>query len=335
MSRKSHAQLDREIAEALGRTPRMQVTRTHSTKLPDPWLPRSKEDLQEITSTAGLMEIAAAVTRELKKSGMTWGDTSRARGRNVRIWSSGTSIRFEVPSRYQGHPSDAQAIVELILVGPERSLTTVGPFAGDQHYDKRFGEAMEQRVRQVLKTLKAGSTKTSAGARSHATTKEVTPAKFTASIRLKGAPAAMQTREFKHRAEAQAWLDQQREIADRRGWGGYVFELTEQGEIKRKGRSGSRSHATVEAGRAKETPALMTYARKLGLKTYVENGRIKVEGTNAIGKMKKIWAAIGADVELDHDGPKSKSWTAKIDGELVGTILHDKSNSFTYSYSVA
>ncbi len=50
----------------------------------------------------------------------------------------------------------------------------------------------------------------------------------TASIRLSGAPTPMQTREFKHRGEAQAWLDQQREIADRRGWGGYRFELTPQ-----------------------------------------------------------------------------------------------------------
>jgi hypothetical protein len=55
----------------------------------------------------------------------------------------------------------------------------------------------------------------------------------TASIRLSGAPAAMQTREFKHRADAQAWLDQQREIADRRGWHGYRFELTEQCKINK------------------------------------------------------------------------------------------------------
>lgn len=125
------------------RTRGRQARQAHATA----WVPRP----EEITSTAGLMEIAAAVAHELKRSGMTWGDTSRARGRNVRIWSSGTSVRFEVPSRYQGHPSDAQAIVDLVLVGPDRSLTRVGPFAGDSFYDKRFGEAMEQRVRQVLR----------------------------------------------------------------------------------------------------------------------------------------------------------------------------------------
>lgn len=59
---------------------------------------------------------------------------------------------------------------------------------------------------------------------------------FIASIRLEGAPSPMQSREFKHRADAQTWLNQQREIADRRGWGGYKFELTEQYEVKRKGR---------------------------------------------------------------------------------------------------
>ena len=47
-----------------------------------------------------------------------------------------------------------------------------------------------------------------------------------ASIRLAGAGAPMQTREFKHRADAQTWLDQQRQVADRRGWSGYKFELT-------------------------------------------------------------------------------------------------------------
>jgi hypothetical protein len=71
---------------------------------------------------------------------------------------------------------------------------------------------------------------------SHATRKSPVEAKFTASIRLSGAPAAMQTREFKHRVDAQTWLDQQREIADRRGWSNYRFELTEQHEVKRKGR---------------------------------------------------------------------------------------------------
>jgi hypothetical protein len=111
------------------------------------------------------MEIAAAVARELKRSGMTWGDTSRARGRDVRIWSSGTSIRFVVSSGYQGQGSDEQAIVNLNLVGPDRSNTSVGPFAGDSHYDKRFGEAMEQRVRQVLKTFKDGAIKSSSSLR--------------------------------------------------------------------------------------------------------------------------------------------------------------------------
>lgn len=136
-TKKSPAQLQREIDDVLDKR------RSHAIA----WTPRS----EEVTSTAGLMKIAAAVARELKQSGMTWGDTSRGRGRAVRIWSSGSSVRFEVPSRFQGAPSDAQAIVDLHLVGPDRSNTSVGPFAGDMHYDKRFGEAMEQRVRQVLK----------------------------------------------------------------------------------------------------------------------------------------------------------------------------------------
>jgi hypothetical protein len=128
--------LQREIDDVLTKTS------AHATA----WTERPGE----VTSTAGLMAIAAAVARELKRSGMTWGDTSRERGRTVRIWSSGSSIRFEVSSRYQGHPSDAQAIVDLILVGRDRSKTRVGPFAGDAHYDKRCGEAMEERVRQAL-----------------------------------------------------------------------------------------------------------------------------------------------------------------------------------------
>ena len=136
-TKKSPAQLQREIDDVLGKRS------SHASA----WTPRS----DDVTSTAGLMKIATAVARELKQSGMTWGDTSRARGRAVRIWSSGTSVRFEVPSRFQGAPSDSQAIVELLLVGPDRSKTSVGPFAGDTHYDKRFGEAMEERVRQVLK----------------------------------------------------------------------------------------------------------------------------------------------------------------------------------------
>lgn len=53
---------------------------------------------------------------------------------------------------------------------------------------------------------------------------------FVASIRLDGAPAAMQTREFKQHSDAQRWLDQQREIADRRGWRGYRFELKRKGQ---------------------------------------------------------------------------------------------------------
>lgn len=64
-----------------------------------------------------------------------------------------------------------------------------------------------------------------------------------ATIRLAGAPAPMQEREFKHRADAERWLDQQREIADRRGWGGYRFELVERpGSVR-------SAHAT------KRTPA--------------------------------------------------------------------------------
>ncbi|HSX23282.1 MAG TPA: hypothetical protein VLE97_10965 [Gaiellaceae bacterium] len=76
------------------------------------------------------------------------------------------------------------------------------------------------------------------GSRAHATrhATKTDPVKcvYTASIRLAGAPRPMQTREFKHRADAQAWLDQQREIADRRGWGGYKFELAEKCKIARK-----------------------------------------------------------------------------------------------------
>src|SRR5574342_1325144 len=71
-----------------------------------------------------------------------------------------------------------------------------------------------------------------ARSRSHATKKDdPVVCKVVASIRLSGAPARMQTREFKHRADAQRWLDQQREIADRRGWSGYRFELTEKCEV--------------------------------------------------------------------------------------------------------
>ena len=136
-TKKSPRQLQREIDDVLSNRS------AHATV----WTPRS----EEVTSTAGLMKIAEAVARELKQSGMTWGDSSRARGRAVRIWNSGTSVRFEVPGRFQGAPSDAQAIVDLHLVGPDRARTSVGPFAGDTHYDKRFGEAMEERVRQVLK----------------------------------------------------------------------------------------------------------------------------------------------------------------------------------------
>lgn len=62
------------------------------------------------------------------------------------------------------------------------------------------------------------------------------PPTVVVSIRLSGLPAPMQTREFKRRADSQAWLDQQREIAGRHCWRGYRFELTETCEAERKGR---------------------------------------------------------------------------------------------------
>lgn len=124
------AQLDREIAEALSK--RGTATRD-----------------DEVTDTGGLMKIADAIARKLRDSGLTWGDTSTKHGRNVRVSSSGTQVRFTVPARYQG-ASGEQCIVDLILVGPNRSITKVGPFAGDQYYDAKFGTAMEQRVRQLL-----------------------------------------------------------------------------------------------------------------------------------------------------------------------------------------
>ena len=121
---KSPAQLQREIDEAL--------TRSHALT------PRP----EEVTSTAGLMAIASAVARQLR--GTTWKD------QHVRVSSSGTQVRFTTPSRYQGYPSDHECIVDLLLVGPSRSIMKTQPFAGAQGYDKKFGEAMEQRVRQVL-----------------------------------------------------------------------------------------------------------------------------------------------------------------------------------------
>jgi hypothetical protein len=59
---------------------------------------------------------------------------------------------------------------------------------------------------------------------------------YVASIRLSGAPKAMQTRDFKSRSDAQRWLDQQREIAERRGWGAYRFELAEECEVTKRRR---------------------------------------------------------------------------------------------------
>lgn len=56
----------------------------------------------------------------------------------------------------------------------------------------------------------------------------------------------MQEREFKHRADAERWLDQQREIADRRGWGGYRFELVERPGIVRSSHATKKSPAQLE-----------------------------------------------------------------------------------------
>jgi hypothetical protein len=108
-------------------------------------------------------------------------------------------------------------------------------------YDKAEAEAMAEEQAHEAASRFVGDwnvhvTKGLSGGRSHATTKQrakTIECMVTASIRLSGAPAAMQTREFKHRADAQAWLDQQREIADRRGWHGYRFELTEQCKINK------------------------------------------------------------------------------------------------------
>lgn len=89
---------------------------------------------------------------------------------------------------------------------------------------------------RVALALRSSGTNPSRARRSHATTKrraDPVECKVTASIRLSGAPAAMQTREFKRRSDAQTWLDQQREIADRRGWSSYKFELTERCEINK------------------------------------------------------------------------------------------------------
>ena len=89
---------------------------------------------------------------------------------------------------------------------------------------------------RVALALRSSEANASKARRAHAVKKQranPVECKVTASIRLSGAPAAMQTREFKHRSDAQTWLDQQREIADRRGWGGYKFELTEQCEINK------------------------------------------------------------------------------------------------------
>lgn len=97
------------------------------------------------------------------------------------------------------------------------------------------GSGLADRLEAARVALALRSSRMNAS-KAHATTKRranPVECKVTASIRLSGAPAAMQTREFKHRSDAQTWLDQQREIANRRGWGGYKFELTEQCEINK------------------------------------------------------------------------------------------------------
>lgn len=87
-----------------------------------------------VTSTAGLMAVARVVADQLR--GMTYN------GRNMRVWASGTSVRFDVPGRFQNAPSEAQCIVELVRVGPGKQSIVKA--------DRKFAAAMEQRVRSAL-----------------------------------------------------------------------------------------------------------------------------------------------------------------------------------------
>ncbi len=124
--------------------------------------------------------------------------------------------------------TSAADVVNLRSLVSTQQVQKTSP--GRRHYaTKKSPAQLKREIAEVLAQRPAG--------RAHATTKQrANPVEcmVTASIRLSGAPAAMQTREFKHRADAQAWLDQQREIADRRGWSGYRFELTEQCEINKR-----------------------------------------------------------------------------------------------------
>lgn len=99
--------------------------------------------MSDVTSEAGLAGIASVVARDLR--GTTWAD------RRMRVWASGSSVRFEVPGRFSGAPSEAQCIVDLLRVGSGRSVVKARPFAGDSYYDPKFASAMESRVRLALK----------------------------------------------------------------------------------------------------------------------------------------------------------------------------------------
>lgn len=131
----SSTQLEREVAEAIASGP-------------------SRAKLGGVSDTAGLMGIATLVARLLRDETVDWGTPSKP----VRISSSGTQVRFILPPRTrEASRSDSECIVDLISISPKKLITKATPFAGDGHFDKRFGAAMEQRVRNVLRKLGYGS----------------------------------------------------------------------------------------------------------------------------------------------------------------------------------
>lgn len=73
---------------------------------------------------------------------------------------------------------------------------------------------------------------------------------------------------------------------------------------------------------------LTTIATTLGLKTYTETGRIKLEATRA-GEVLKAFAALGCDCQRDGRW----SWVCyRQDGAVAGFVL-DCGNGFAYGFT--
>lgn len=228
---KSRAQLDREIADVLSNGPYADRGDRVLADLKRWGVDREQIDEVRVAFRSGDHRRAMALAKDLgwnraAKRGRSHSTVKTDDRYTAKQRASQAEIKLDQITTGQWSRDRVVAVLrdvdtEALREIARRHALGAGIFTAGRQVAKWAREVLDER-----------------GSNAHATIKGDA---FTASIRLEGAPAPMQTRTFKHRAEAQTWLDQQREIADRRGWGGYRFELSELRAPKRGGRS---SHAT-------------------------------------------------------------------------------------------